>query len=101
MAPKLPKFLKKYLWDVDFENYDLKRYPREVILRILEMGDEKAVSWMKRTFATRQVIDVLEKRRGLSAKSAFFWSEVFGIPKGKILCLQPLYRKLKDELWPY
>lgn len=73
MGTKLPKFLKKYFWDVDFENYNLKKYASEVILRILEMGDEEAVGWMKRAFSQKSIVEVLAKRRGLSHRSALFW----------------------------
>lgn len=98
---KLPKFLKKYFWDVDFKNYNLEEYKGEVIFRILEMGDERAITWLKRNFPKEQIVETLSRRRGFSKKSVVFWSEIFKVPQQEILCLKKPYQKIKDRLWPY
>jgi hypothetical protein len=43
---KIPEFLKKYFWDVEFNKIDLKKNRVYILKRILEFGDEKAVAWM-------------------------------------------------------
>jgi hypothetical protein len=39
----LPRFLKKYFWNVDFLKLDRKTHSQFIIERILEYGDEKTV----------------------------------------------------------
>lgn len=97
----LQKTLKKYFWDVDFKNLNAKRYSSFIIERILEYGDEKTVKWMLKNFDNSQIRKVLLKRRGLSRKSANYWSLVFDIPKNQILCLNKLYQKRQKSHWPY
>jgi len=43
---KLPLFLKKYFWDVDFDKLDLSDCPEYIILRLLEYGDIEAIRWL-------------------------------------------------------
>jgi len=98
---KLPVFLKKYFWDVDFENIDLDTHPQYVLARLLEYGDEKAVSWMKKNFTRRQIEDVLFHYRSVSPQSANFWAIIFNIDKSKVLCLQKPYLEIRKQHWPY
>lgn len=56
---KLPKFLKKYSWDVSFDKIDKKTYSQDIVARILEEGDEKAVKWMLRNFDKKEIMKVL------------------------------------------
>lgn len=66
--------LKKYFWDVDFEILDAKRHKTYILERILEMGDESAVLWMKKKFSKEDVLNVLKKSRKISKKSFNFWN---------------------------
>jgi hypothetical protein len=91
---------KKHLfWDV--EDVDPKKYPKFVIERILEYGDEQDVRWMLKNFNRSQIKRVLSGRRGLSSRSANYWSLVFNVPKNKILCLNRSYQKMRKSHWPY
>ena len=98
---KPPKFLRKYFWDVNFDSLDASQYPYFIIGRILEYGDKEAVKWMIKNFKKTQIKQTLIKRRGLSAKSANYWSCIFGVPKNKILCLKKSYQKMQKSHWPY
>lgn len=98
---KSPNFLKKYFWDTDFQNLDKEKYGKEIIFRILEMGDERAVKWMNKNFSKDQIIEVLKNRRGFSPRSILFWTEIFKISQDQVLCLQKPYLKTKNRLWPY
>ncbi len=60
---KLPSFLIKYFWDVDFSNLNAKEYPVFIIERILEYGDEKAVNWALNNFSDFQVKRVLSSKK--------------------------------------
>lgn len=97
----IPKFLKKYFWDIDFSKLDVKAHPQYVLERILEYGDEKAVAWMKKNFTRDEVADILFHFRGLSPKSANYWAVIFGIDRKKVLCLQKPYLERRRMHWPY
>ncbi len=97
----LPEFLRKYFWDTDFDRLDAGKYPYFVIERILEYGDKLVVKWMMEKYKISQIKETLMKKRGISPKSAAYWSLVFGVPKDKILCLKKSYQKMKESHWPY
>ncbi|MEW5758107.1 MAG: hypothetical protein AB1755_01360 [Candidatus Omnitrophota bacterium] len=93
---KLPKFLKKYFWDVEFDKLRLEHGRQDVLCRMLEYGDKTAVNWMSKHFTKHQIAYALTHFRMVSPMSANFWAVVFGIDKKKILCLQkPYLKKLK------
>ncbi|MBU1523782.1 MAG: hypothetical protein KKG50_03865 [Candidatus Omnitrophica bacterium] len=97
----LPKFLEKYFWDVDFEKIDPEVYSQDILARLLEYGDEKAINWMKENFSRHQIADVLSHYRLVSPKSANFWAIIFNIDKRKVLCLQKHYLEIRKQHWPY
>ena len=96
-----PVFLKQYFWDIDFDKLDLKTHYQDILVRILEYGDEKAIDWMKRNFTKDDVANVLFHLRGVSPKSANFWALIFGINRKKVLCLQKHYLEIRNRHWPY
>jgi N-acetylmuramic acid 6-phosphate (MurNAc-6-P) etherase len=98
---KLPKFLKKYFWDVDFENIKLENRRVYILKRILEYGDEKAVGWMRGNFTKEEMKDVLIKSRGFSKKSANFWAFVLDVEREKVKCLNKSFQKTQNQFWPY
>ena len=98
---KLPKFLKQYFWDVDFEKLDYTKYPKYVIIRILEYGNEKAISWMKNIFSRRDIVDALISTRELTEKSANFWAVVLDVKKEKVKCLNKSFLEIRKRFWPY
>ena len=98
---KAPSFLKKYFWDIDFGNLDVSKSPNYVIERILEMGDEKAIRWLLKTFPKRVIENVIISSRGLSPQTAGFWSLVFEIDQKEILCLQKPFLRVRETHWPY
>ena len=98
---KLPKFLKKYFWDTDFNKLDKKTYSVFIIERILEHGDQGAVKWLFKYFKKSDFREVLEKRRNTSPLSANYWALILGIPRNKILCLQKQSQNKLQKTWPY
>ena len=52
---KLPSFLQKYFWDVDFSKVDKKTHSQFIVERILEFGDQKSVKWMINNFSLDEV----------------------------------------------
>lgn len=100
MRKKLPQFLEKYFWDVEFKELDMERSARFILKRILEYGDEKAIAWMRKNFSEKDVEDILINLR-ISPKSANFWAVIFSIDKRKVLSLQKSYLERRYRVWPY
>lgn len=98
---KLPNFLEKYFWEIDFDKLDFKKRPEYVILRLLEYGDTKALRWLFKNISKKKIKEVIKKRRSLSTRSLYFWSSLFNISKEKILCLKKSYQKMQKSHWPY
>ena len=65
--------LHKYFWDVSPAKLDPQAHKKYIIERILDMGDDPAVSWLRRTYSKADILQVIEKSRRLSAKSKNFW----------------------------
>ncbi len=97
----LPKFLKKYFWDIDFKKLDVEKFRLYIVSRILNYGDEKAIEWMNRHFRRDEQIRVLCTTRDISLRSANFWALILGIPKRKVKCLQKQYIAKRKQIWPY
>lgn len=98
---KAPLFLKKYFWDIDFKKLDPEKHPEYVIERILELGDVRAVRWVLKNFDRKLIKKTIMTRRGLSPKTATFWSLILGIDKKNIVCLQTPYLATRQTHWPY
>lgn len=98
---KLPIFLKKYFWDVDFDKIDRKKSASYIIQRLLDRGNDKAAKWMCKTYDKNLIKEVVTNRRGFSAKTANFWADLLGLDKRKVVCLQTPYLKMRQQLWPY
>ncbi len=97
----IPKKFKKYFWETDFENLNKKDYSAYIIERILEYGDREAVIWMMKNFKKSQIKQILAEKRGISRKSANYWSLILDVPKNKILCLKRSYQEVQKSHWPY
>ncbi len=98
---KLPLFLKKYFWDVDFKNLDLQKREVYILRRVLEYGDEKSVRWMQRSFKRERIKDVLSSFRGYSLKTANFWAVILNIKKENVKCLNRSFMETQKQFWPY
>jgi len=96
---KLPNFLKKYFWDVDFLELKKENHSRFIIERILEFGDQKAVKWMMKNFGLEEIKKVLRQSRNLSTKSANFWRFIFNVRRDRILCLKESFQKKQRITW--
>jgi len=83
----IPQEIRVYFWDVNVETFDPGSYPQYTLGRLLELGDEKAVAWMRKTFTEAQIRDAVRTERKLSRRSANFWALVYGIPPGEVAAL--------------
>lgn len=82
-----PERLRTLFWDTNIERFDPKTYPRYTIERVLEHGDEDAVSWLLRLFTDDEVRAALRDARRLSPRSATFWALVFNVPTEDVAAL--------------
>ncbi len=98
---KIPQFLKKYFWDVQFEKINLQKNREYILRRILDCGDEKAVAWMYANFEKSEIKNALSNFRGYSQKSANYWALMLGVPKEKVLCLKRHSSKEQRTFWPH
>lgn len=84
----IPRHLHPLFWDVKLDNFNSAAYPDYAIARVLELGDENAVKWMKATFSEAEVRQVISTERRLSRKSANFWALVYGIAPNDVAALR-------------
>ncbi|MFH1563304.1 MAG: hypothetical protein ABIF11_07825 [Nitrospirota bacterium] len=98
---KLPKYLSKYFWDVEFEKIDLQKRRVYILRRILEYGDRQAVAWMWKNFKESEIKDALSNYRGYSQKSANFWAVILNIKKEDVKCLNKSFMETQRQFWPY
>jgi hypothetical protein len=87
MAQTIPEYLQVLFWDTG-ANFDPTEYPEYTIFRILELGDQRAVAWLRATFSKQQIVNVIRGERRMSRKSANFWALVYGIAEGEVAALR-------------
>jgi hypothetical protein len=69
----IPAESRRFFWDVDPAKLDLSRHKSYIIERLLEFGDDEAVSWLFRAYRRDEIAAILESSRFLSTKSRGFW----------------------------
>ena len=79
--------LQALFWDINLEDFIPEAYPDYTILRVLEFGDEGAVTWLRQTFSEAEIRRVLKSERRLSEKSANFWALVYAVPACEVAAL--------------
>ncbi len=98
---KLPKYLKKYFWDINFKKLDPDKYQDYIIARLLEHGNIRSLRWMLKNFKEGRIKKVVMEKKGFSPKTANFWALFFNINKSKVKCLNKSYQKIRSEYWIY
>ena len=83
----IPNYLHALFWDTDLETFDPEAYPDYTIFRVLEYGDEQAITWLREKFSEADIRKVLCTERRLSPKSANFWALVYGVPPHEIAAM--------------
>jgi hypothetical protein len=84
----IPNHLQPLFWDVNLDGFTPGDYPEYTISRILELGDEQAVKWMKQTFPEGDIKRVIATDPALSRKSANFWASIYGIAPDDVAALR-------------
>lgn len=81
------KEIRPFFWDVNADTFDPLSYPEYTLGRLLELGDEQAVAWMRQNFSEAQIRNAIRTDRKLSRRSANFWALVYGIPRSEVAAL--------------
>ncbi len=71
----IAEHIRKYFWDIDPRKASPKSHPDYYIKRILELGDEEAVTWLKLVYGKKRIKAVVKKGK-LSPKSQNYWKLV-------------------------
>jgi len=83
----IPNYLQTLFWDTNLDHFKPEAHPDYSIFRVLEYGDEEAVTWMRRTFPDSEIRRVLCTEHRLSRKSANYWALVYGVPSREVAAL--------------
>jgi hypothetical protein len=83
----IPSNLQTLFWDTNLETFAPEAHPDYTIFRVLELGDEAAVEWLRKTFSEAEIRRVLSTERRLSEKSANFWALVYRVPSREVAAL--------------
>ena len=84
----IPPELTPFFWDIRTADFDPSSYPDYTIARLLEYGDEKAITWLRENFPETEIRRVLHTERRLTRRSANFWALVYGIPASEVAALE-------------
>ena len=83
----IPSNLQTLFWDTNLDTFKPEAYPDYTIFRVLELGDEAAVAWLRKTFSEAEIRRVLSTERRLSERSANFWALVYKVPSHEVAAL--------------
>lgn len=88
---QLPEFLQPYFWDVDFDKLAVEKNTHLIIKRILDRGEFQDIRWLLATYGKEKIKKVVLGTRDLSRPTGNFWSDILGLNKTKVPCLQKPY----------
>ena len=71
---KIPKSLRPFFWDVDFEALSVSDFSYFIMSRLMEHGDDEAMRFLMLTFSRRELGDALRTSRSISRRSRKFWA---------------------------
>ena len=98
---KLPVSLYKFFWDIEAAQLNPANHPTYVINRLLDKGDLEAARWVVKNFPKNEIVRTFKTVRDFSPWNGTFWANYLEIKEEEVACLQPSYRALRKQLWPY
>jgi hypothetical protein len=72
-TPRLPEEIKKYFWDVAFDELSMEKHRRFIAERILNYGDLNGLKWLLSCTDKQFIRNVVESSHNLNAKTKNFW----------------------------
>lgn len=88
----LQESFRPLFWDVDLTTFNPAEFPQYTIERVLELGNEDAVAWLRRTFSQDLIVTALRASRQLSPRSANFWALIMDVPREQVHALRTLHQ---------
>ena len=82
----IPSWMKHYFWDTDINTLDLDKNRVFIIERLLNVGNEKTLSWVFENYSINSVRDAVQTSRGLSLKTARCWQNYFNLKEEEMRC---------------
>ncbi len=101
MSTPIPRKFYKFFWDVQPEKLDIDRNAVFILERLLEMGDDDVIAWVRAAYPEETIKEVVRNSSRLSRKTARFWQVFLGLKEGEVKCLSRSYRQAEKPLWPY
>jgi len=82
---QIPQFLRPFLWSYDLSRLNLETHKNIIIQNILNLGDRRAVNWMRNTYSAKEIKDAIKQssKTNWSKKSINFWSLIYGVSPKK------------------
>ena len=87
IADMIPQCVQPFFWDVDLGAFQPAEHPAYTIARILELGDDAAVIWLRQIFSEEEIKAIIRSDRRLSRRSAHFWALVYRISTEEVAAL--------------
>jgi hypothetical protein len=78
--------LRPLFWDADWASVDFSRNRTAVIERILNLGDQEQLAWLKEHVTCDEIRLVVLSSRRLSKKTARCWQNYFGLREEEMRC---------------
>jgi hypothetical protein len=80
----IPQEITPYFWDIDTDIFEPTQYPDYTIFRILQLGNEFAINWLKSIFSEDEIKRVIRTERRLSKKKAKYWAAFYNIDESEV-----------------
>lgn len=82
----IPEKLRPLFWDVDQSKLDLGRHRSFIIERVLNMGDQHAVAWLRTIVSDEEILQVVRGSRRLTRKTALCWKNIYSLSEDEMRC---------------
>ena len=82
----LPDFLRPLFWDAEWKDVEFERNLGAIVERVLNLGNEEQLSWLKKNVSCESIRRVVMKSRRLSRKTARCWQNYFGLGEEEMEC---------------
>jgi len=82
----VPEEFFHLFWDVDLSKLDLDQHKSFIIERVLNMGDQQALAWLRRSFSEEMIFRVVRESRRLTRKTALCWKNIYDLNEDEMRC---------------
>jgi hypothetical protein len=82
----LPGSLLGYFWEYDVTRLRARADSATVMLRLMESGDQDAITWLRRFYGDAALVEFLSRRRGrgVSLKRLRYWALLLALPEPEV-----------------